>query len=488
MWSNYQLNVFKFFEQGSGHGAINAVAGSGKSTTAVEAVVKSDINNIIILAFNKHIEVDFNEKLEQAGQFPIAKTYNAFGYRILSDNIKCKLSLTKNEDIFKYDVIGKKDASIYWKFVYNIKRVVSILKNNYVIPGPNLSRIIYQVIDDFDLSIKEKDREDFVSYASEVYKKSVANSSVIDFDDQKFQPIYKEMEFPKMDLVVVDEYQDTCFLEAKILDAVQPERLIVFGDPWQAIYSFKGTEKDSIRTFTEKYKATELPLSICYRCPKEVVREAQKIVAHMEFNPEAPEGRVGWVSGSAFIKECTDQDMVLARCNVDLVSSAMGFIRAGIPAYVRGKEVGKTLSNVVEKIAGRKSMHIEDFMSAFRDYRDKEMESLRGRNALSRMTFFEETCETIEVLTEGCTGSKEIVKKIDNLFSDEDKPGILHQSIHKSKGGEGNSGCNVYILRSDKIPHPKAVDQEEEMRIKYVGLTRVKGDGGLMFVEPPKKV
>lgn len=488
MWSDYQTKVFDFFQNGVGHGAVNAVAGSGKSTTAVEAVIRADVPNTQILAFNKHIEVDFNKKLEERGKLPLAKTYNAFAWGVFRQNARTKLERDKTQNILRYDVLGKSKEKEYWKYWSPMKRIIGILKNSFVLPEDrNLDTIILDIIDEFDLDLKSSDVNEFVSYAKRTYQLSTQTLDVSDFDDQKFQPVYRGMGFPKVDLAVVDEYQDTCPLEGRILKLIRPDRLIVFGDPWQAIYSFKGTSKDSLSDFLKEYKAVELPLSICYRCPKEVVRHAQSIVAHMEYNQDAPEGGVETIEHRQYIKDTpSHEDMVLGRCNVDLVSSAMGFIRQNIPAYVRGKEIGDQLTNIIKRVTNGKSMHISDFTPLFLDYQSKEIESLKGRNAVSRLSVFEETCETIEVISETCTSTEAILARIKQLFSDDpDCQGIMHQSIHKSKGGEGKSGRNVFIVRPDKIPHPKAQNLDEERRIHYVGMTRVKGNGKLIYVSKP---
>ena len=490
MWSEYQSKVFDFFQNGSGHGAVNAVAGSGKSTTAVEAVIRAKVPNTQILAFNKHIEVDFNAKLEERGEVPLAKTYNAFAWGIFRQNARTKLDRDKTQNILRYQVLGKGKENEYWKFWSPMKRVIGILKNNFIDPRKpkvDLEKIILEYIDEYDIDLKSSDVMKFVNYAFQTYMISTQTLDVSDFDDQKFQPVYREMEFPKVDLAVVDEYQDTCPLEGKILELIRPDRLIVFGDPWQAIYSFKGTSKDSLAEFLTKYNATELPLSICYRCPKEVVRHAQGIVKHMEYNPEAPEGEVQTIEHSSYVSNGpTYDDMVLARCNVDLVSSAMGFIRRNIPAFVRGKEVGDQLTNIIKRVTNGKSMHISDFTPAFLDYQSKEIESLKGRNAVTRLSMFEETCETISVVSESCTTTDAILARLKTLFSDDANcQGIMHQSIHKSKGGEGKTGKDVYIIRPDKIPHPKAQNLDEERRIHYVGMTRVKGNGKLIYVRKP---
>ena len=56
-YSDYQLDIFDAVENGNDNIAINAVAGSGKTTTIVSACrrLKEKERNVIFLAFNKLI-------------------------------------------------------------------------------------------------------------------------------------------------------------------------------------------------------------------------------------------------------------------------------------------------------------------------------------------------------------------------------------------------------------------------------------------------
>src|SRR3546814_20075384 len=51
-WSSFQTSIFAFVETGTGNAIVEAVAGSGKSTTIIEAMKKVR-GNSIFLAFNK---------------------------------------------------------------------------------------------------------------------------------------------------------------------------------------------------------------------------------------------------------------------------------------------------------------------------------------------------------------------------------------------------------------------------------------------------
>ena len=81
-YSDYQLDIFDAVENGNDNIAINAVAGSGKTTTIVSACrrLKEKERNVIFLAFNKLIVEELKTKLKG---FAEVSTLHAFGYHIL---------------------------------------------------------------------------------------------------------------------------------------------------------------------------------------------------------------------------------------------------------------------------------------------------------------------------------------------------------------------------------------------------------------------
>lgn len=81
-WSEHQLAIFDWVENGSGNLRIDAAAGSGKTTclSAIVARLPSD-SKACILAFNKHIVEAMSARVPtRVGVF----TAHAYGYGMLS--------------------------------------------------------------------------------------------------------------------------------------------------------------------------------------------------------------------------------------------------------------------------------------------------------------------------------------------------------------------------------------------------------------------
>ena len=83
-----QQRIFDFLEHEQGHGLVVAVAGSGKSTTLLEAVkvIKGFHPNarMVMLAFNRSIRDELESKLNEAGIYNVeTATLNGFGLRVI---------------------------------------------------------------------------------------------------------------------------------------------------------------------------------------------------------------------------------------------------------------------------------------------------------------------------------------------------------------------------------------------------------------------
>ena len=78
-WSTYQEAVFNFMQNGTGSAVIEAVAGSGKSTTILHGVSLLQ-GDIAMMAFNSKIAKALQLKISQMGLTSVnANTCHSFG-------------------------------------------------------------------------------------------------------------------------------------------------------------------------------------------------------------------------------------------------------------------------------------------------------------------------------------------------------------------------------------------------------------------------
>ena len=468
--SKYQQGVYDFVTNGEGNAVIEARAGSGKTTTIIESMKLLDVfQHPIFVAFNKHIADELKERGVNAC------TLNSFGWKAVRDFYKKRIKLNKNKtaNVLKYkifDMDDKDQRKKCYKYMYAIVRLVSLLKANTRFPNEDLMPQWEELSNKHNIEIPEGD--DFNKVLDQTLELSIAQTTVMDFDDQLFYPIYMDMDVDKYDYVFVDEAQDLNPVQIELIKRMgRGGRVIAVGDSYQAIYGFRGADPEAISNIITSLDATVLPLSICYRCGKEIVKEAQKIVPDIEPFEESPDGLVKTIKEDEFLKMVTDDDYVLCRVTAPLVSHCLKMIREGKKATVKGRDIGDGLITLMDKIKSDRT--IEDFLEKLNQYELDECAKLARRGKDEAIMSLQDRVETIEALSHDAESVGDIVIRIENIFSD-NVSGVVFCTIHKSKGLEAD---RIFILRPDKLPHPMAKKDwqiKQETNLKYVAITRAK--------------
>lgn len=492
--SRYQQAILDWISTGCGNGFVNAVAGSGKSTQLEMGVQRiSSKERILILAFNTHIKVAMTERMRR---FPAVtvETFNSLGWKILR---KChgRLELRPN----KTDMLLKayiRNDGMFQLYKTPMRKMVSILRavNDVYASADRMLEIASFYSIDLDVV---GDKRPFLEALGYVLGASVNSLAPCDFDDQVFQPIFQDLPIPEFDWIMVDESQDSSPINIEMVCRLQQAafgRVITVGDPDQAIYLFRGAHPKAMREYVTRLDAKELPLNECFRCPNSVIELAKQYVPRIEApvpNPKG-EGKVELlVSTPTFVKEVKAGHIVLCRCVAPLVKRCLQQIRLGNRAYVKGRSLTDQLIALIEDLYGsadilkrqyndktryNRSPDIDDlewFCDKLSGYRLERVSALERLGREMEAADLDDRCETINVLANDATHVVDIIIKLETIFSDDDDyESICFMTGHKAKGLEAD---NVWILRPDLCPHPRAKTKdaiEQESHLMYVMITR----------------
>lgn len=151
----------------------------------------------------------------------------------------------------------------------------------------------------------------------------------------------------------VDEYQDLNKAEQELIRLISAKsHLMVVGDVHQSIYAFKGAYPDGILNFSDNNPGTKnQPLTVCRRCPKQIVRMANELIkknSHStsavleayETNPEGDVHILNWVTN----REETNGIAELINEYIQKKGFLPGEIIVLSPAAVLGKDLSKKLN------------------------------------------------------------------------------------------------------------------------------------------------
>lgn len=473
IWSEQQQAIFQWFEQGEGNLVVRARAGTGKTTTILEAISHAPESRILCAAFNKKIAAELKDRLKHPGAE--AKTLHSLGFGFVLRNWQgVKLDEERGERLARRSLpAGAPDP------VVNLtKRLAAVGKSASPFPRPgDLAELAYQHDLDPDDYLEEMGwTTDRIALAAEqAMTLACQKDGTLDFDDMPYVPVRNGWVRPRYDMVVVDEAQDMCATQLLLAQKVckSKGRIVVVGDDRQAIYSFRGADSNSIDRLKGELVAHELGLTITYRCPKLVVAEAARLVPDYRAADTAPEGIVRSASAEQMTEQAGPGDFVLSRKNAPLTKVCLRFIRMGRRAMIEGREIGSGLLNVIKKVKGKS---IPDFLERLGKWETKQSERLRKtgkKSAEKKVEFVQDQAETLRAVAEGAKSVSEMEAKIKEMFQ-ETAGGkldyIVCSSVHKAKGLERE---RVWLLVETLYSGGRR-DSIEEQNIHYVGLTRAK--------------
>lgn len=293
----------------------------------------------------------------------------------------------------------------------------------------------------------------------------------IDFTDMLYYATrYIDIkDFKQYNVVMLDECQDISPLQFEVVKMCKTPRgrLIAVGDEKQSIYSFMGSNLDSLQAIKNSPNTVTLPLSMTYRCAESIVDEACKVFhGGIVAAPGAPKGLVG----NGTIYEAREGDFILCRNNAPLVDAFISLIRNGKKCSIIGKEFGDKLVSLIDSVDD-----IFDLEKILLDLEEKL--SKKGLKNPTKTEAYDKVNEKVNVLLSlyEYFGSLDKVRSvIYDIFVENASRGIILSTIHKSKGLEAD---RVFFLEPGLIPSKYAATElavYAEKCLKFVGITRAR--------------
>ena len=497
--SKFQQAVFDFVTTGQGSAIVEAVAGSGKTTTIVEALKRIPPGQkVTFLAFNKSIATELQSRIPRHAQ---AQTTHSLGFQAIRKSLG-----SPKVDGDKVKKLIQADASLYpagvWRIMrYKLGRMVGLAKNHGIAPEDTEAlgilpdtmdtwqRLIshFEILEDGELSealryagLQSTPEEYLVEGTRRILRASLADTATIDFDDMIYLPVVFNLAMPKSDWLFVDEAQDISGIQLAMIEKALSKngRLVAVGDPHQAIYGFRGADANALKNIAAKFNATHLPLSISYRCPKKVVTEAQRYVKHILPSDTAPDGAVEFRDKMKFT-DFLPNDMVVCRFKAPVVKLAYRLLAARVQCKIIGRDIG---AGLVSLIRGLKASSLPDLARGVKDWHKQQCDKKLAKDPEADLTDLNEKEEMLSTIIEMSTATsvEGLIGEIEQLFTEDARGVVRLSTIHKAKGLEAD---RVFWLNSNYTLKKAKQEwqQEQENNLRYVAVTRAKNYLG--FIE-----
>ena len=479
--SNRQQTIKDTWENDICNILVNAVAGSGKTTMLME-ILKICQHRTLFLAFNKSIQQEIAGKIEtQELRQGKAMTLHSLGLlAVKSAYRKFHINNGKNFDLIKqlqnspgHKMFFKRmswEDKLRWSYTLMDMNDVSRLFLTDDIPT------IKKHFASMDKSMVVDDRlpqlwESFIELRNATYE---GDNIVIDFNDMIYLPVIRELRIPIAPYyLMIDEAQDLNLCQHKMIDNLinqgDVRRWMAVGDSNQSIYGFSGAYSSSFELFLHKGNVVQLPLDICYRCPKEIINCANEVYDVMVASREE-DGIIDYCTDPALIK---DNSMVICRNSSPLISLYFHLLGLGKPCYIKGEDILSSILRFLKPYMNH-TVHTAKIEMLY-----KQDELSREDSDEKRLEFyiFKENFANFRTLSLYLCRENDsintLVTKAKTLFENKENATVLC-TIHKSKGLEADV---VYIVNENLIPSKFAKSPEQlrqEFNLKYVARTRAK--------------
>jgi len=469
----------------SGNLRINAVAGSGKTTTIIEyAASRPQHARILYLAFNKSVKLEATRKFEEYGLTNTkVETAHSLAYKhiVFKYNYKIKAQGYKNSEICKLlDIRSNGEKHAEFVIANHISKFVAYFCNSDKAKVQDLNYLDTIV----DASAKTFVRS-FYKFIEDGTRKLLAKMDrgeieiTHDFYLKKFQLSNPELPY---DYILFDEAQDA---SAAMLDVFMKQKAtkVIVGDTHQQIYGWRHAVNS-----LDKANFNTLQLSTSFRFTQDIANLATNILSwknHLfECKPVAIDGKG---AGKKDAVKAT-----IARTNLGLLLNAIDYITDNSKVkhiYFEG--------NINSYTYGDDGTSLYDVLNLYNGNRDRIRDPLVGSmNNLDDLGEYVEKTEDhqlatmIEIVREYGNEVHSIIKSLKELHTGDENRNIaemIFSTVHRAKGME----YDVVHLVNDFLSEGKLKDLKEkhkndktasfdtarlseEINLLYVAITRTR--------------
>ena len=457
---------------------INAVAGSGKTTTIIEYAKTRPANaRILYLAFNKAVKLEAKRKFAEKGLHGVhVETAHSLAYRqvVAGSNYRVRKQDYKSYEIADILAIqGTGEKHTEYVIANHVQKFVAYFCNS------NKMRV--QELNYLDVVTEPKAKafvQSFYQYIVTASRRllGMMDKAEIeithDFYLKKFQLSNPQLYY---DYILFDEGQDA---SPTMLDIFlnQPATKVIVGDTHQQIYSWRyavnSLEKADFQTYH---------LSTSFRFPQSIADLAKEV---LDWKHNLGEFKTVVIKGNGQPGE-TRSKAVIARTNLGLLLKAIEYVterkdlgtiyfEGNIYSYTYADE-GASLYDVLNLFNGKRGL--------VKDKLIQSMNSMKELNEYIEKTEDAQLAMMVEIVEEYGNEIPGIIKSLKDKHigdEDKDKADIVFSTVHRCKGMEYDE---IQVVKDfiteekiEKLIAEKGLLHKlnEEINLLYVAVTRAR--------------
>lgn len=495
-----QEAIFSALRTGSGDLIIDALAGSGKTHTLINALTVIPQKTVLLTAFNKRISEELQEKLpkQPKGSVWATATFHSAGYRIVNAckrGARLDLKPEATEELVNEAVveIGKYSAL---KLGFKARRIAVRLLRTYkeIFSGPEINvETVKSIGINYDAELSELPDNEIQDVSNVIAKGydlglDLQSRTSIDYCDMIWLPVVNNLKTPsRYQAIFCDELQDLSLIQWELMKMLRAPggRFVGVGDLNQAVYGWRGAIGKEV--FAELGKdAKTMPLTTTFRCSQAVVKEAQAIVPQLKPCATARPGLVQHVDLETAIasmadasyatlgvsangEHCPPKSFVLSRTNAELIRVALDLYDEDVDFdFLGAQEVLGPIKDLVQKFDKSSSSR---FQANIDTWYQVELRRAEKQHASAWADRLEQYYTILNLMVQRAQPSQ-IVNMLFDICARSANANITLSSVHKVKGLEADI---VYLMRLTFHRHQqwrKEPVTQEEKNLEYVAITR----------------
>lgn len=465
----------------TGNIKINAVAGSGKTTTIIEyAKARPKTARILYLAFNKSVKLEAQKKFADKGIDNVkVETAHSLAYKhvVYKHKYQVKSQGYKTSEIVELlHLQGNGEKHAEYIVANHINKFITYFCNS---DKQNIRDLNYlDTVSDSKAKVFVTEFYEYIEKQTRLFLKKMDEGEaeiIHDFYLKKFQLSNPILPY---DYILFDEGQDA---SGAILDVFfkQKATKVIVGDTHQQIYGWRyavnSLEKADFKTYN---------LSTSFRFSQDIANLAMEILKWKKHLSEKTEFAISGKGTADKIKS----KAVIGRTNLGLLLKAIEYVmekktvktiyfEGNISSYTYADE-GTSLYDVLNLYNHKRYLIKDQLVRKMKDL--DELEDYVGKTEDVQLGMM------IEIVREYGNRIPEIIKTIKEKHIDNDhkeKAEMIFSTVHRCKGMEYDaiqlvndfiSEEKVEKLREDKEKNIISDKLNEEINLLYVAVTRAK--------------
>lgn len=460
---------------------INAVAGSGKTTTIIEyARAQPKTARILYLAFNRSVKIEAEKRFLDKGLLNVkVETAHSLAFKnvVYRNNYKVRPQGYKTHEIAEMlGLKGSGEKHAEYIVANHINKFLTYFCNSDKGKVPDLNYL--DVIHDEKARSFVANFYDYIQSQTRLLLSKMDKGEIEiihDFYLKKFQLSQPVLPY---DYILFDEGQDA---SAAMLDIFlkQPAVKVIVGDTHQQIYAWRYAVNS-----LDKADFTQYQLSTSFRFRQDV---ADLGVATLNLKSLIMELKPTIITGAGNNQGLATK-AVLARTNLGLLLKAIEYVQekadlkniyfeGNINSYTYADE-GASLYDVLHLYNGKRQQIRDNLIKAMKDMEELEDYIEKTEDVQLGMM--------VEIVREYGNRIPGIIKSIKDRHvpdNEKDKASIIFSTVHRSKGMEYDAVqlVNDFIteeritkLKADVNTPINGAKLIEEINLLYVAITRTK--------------